>query len=271
MTRLLTAPAWLLTVGAATAFLASVGPARQPDPPPPADLRPANLDRGPKLRDVVDFEGRLVALDATSVTIQGWTGSIQNGEALTDVERYNDFLNHQITHRGPALVLFLTDREIPCRQSVYTRNAITVTDRDGEVRVIRRADVPHRRFPLSKSLAHGGTGDSRRFESCTAYRTADLRVGDEVDIDLEWEVDRKVCARILIERRPGGRVPPATHEHVSETWPRHHELRNVQQDWEAGIPIPEAYRKYYAHVLPAPTPVAPEPRPLPPRIPVATP
>lgn len=270
MSRLVIVPAWLLGVCAVPALLTPAAPAQQPEPTPPAELR--RPDGQPKSPDFIDFSGRVMAIDATSVTVQGWTGSVPGGDALSNEERRLAFANHHCLHRGAALVLFLPDdRVLPCRRVEFARETITVTDREGDVKVLRRSDEPHRKFTLSNSLARGDTGDSPMFQGNTAYRASDVRIGDEVQLDLSGPREQKVCVRILIERRPGGRVPPAPQETVYEGRPHHHEFQNVLQDWESGSPIPEAYRKYFAEVLPSPTPVAPEPRMLPLRIPSAMP
>ena len=122
----------------------------------------------------------------------------------------------------------------------WTREEIAVTTALGQVTTLRRADRPPRKFRASKTLASGGYGG---FADSGMYRLADVRVGDEVDLEIQrvdgvWE-----CTGVCIRRRPGGRVPPGR-EATSIQFPAvaWHERMNAEQDWEEkGIPLPDKF------------------------------
>lgn len=247
----------------------------RPQPPALVPPRPVDTPRPPLVvTDFGTYHGRVVALDHRSITVQGINWGVR-GEGLAGQsaeDRQHDFRHHQITHQGNSLVVYLPGRTLISRLGVFTRERIVLTDADGRETVIRREDEPRFRFPLSQPLATGEVGNSFAYRNSPAYRAADVRVGDEVEVGTDTEDGRKVCAWISIERRPGGRVPPAAREDVSDRFPRHHERMNALQDWEdAGVPLTGRVREMYAHLLPEEPAVAPPPRELPPRIPATEP
>lgn len=223
--------------------------------------------------DYHSLRGWVTARDATSIAIKGFTVGVNGGEGLSDEERRLDFANRRSTTRGERMTVFVVPGRVEiCQEVVYRVDSVTLTRFDGSIATLRYADEPPRRFKLAKDLAAGEYGLKDRSPRPSAeYPIADVRIGDLVTIQYEAEDNERVCWTVVIERRPGGRVPPAPREKAFGNYPRHHELMNVLQDWEAGIPIPDRYRAYFADRLPL-TPVAPAPRLVVPRpIPAATP
>lgn len=94
-------------------------------------------------------------------------------------------------------------------------------------------------FPFERSFAEakvppGGPNDDQ-------YVPQDVRVGDRVAIRYADDGTRITCYQIVIQRRPGGRVPPGFDPTLS--YSPHSELMNAYQDWEEkGIAIPAKYR-----------------------------
>lgn len=123
-------------------------------------------------------------------------------------------------------------------------------------------------FGLSDTLRSGGFLNAlnlRRY----SYRLADVAVGDRVLIRYDRVGGDDYCWGICIERRPGGRVPPAQRDLPGgRPW---HEVMNAQQDFEEkGIPLPSR------GVVPKAVPEAagvtrPDKHPAVPRIPPAKP
>jgi hypothetical protein len=76
----------------------------------------------------------------------------------------------------------------------------------------------------------------------TTYRLTDLKVGDIVSVETGITREgEEYCLQILINRRPGGIIPPEPGERFPDRYGIH--IRNqAEQDWEEkGIPIPKKY------------------------------
>lgn len=134
------------------------------------------------------------------------------------------------------------------------------------------------RFQLSATLAAGGypapgrtpstlLGGASVSESET-YRVSDLQMGDLVRVHRYRRDGVDVLDAIMIERRPGGRIPPAPGQSPTVTVP-YHELKDAYWDLEEkGIAYP-AHFGYMRRFPPAPMPrevdrfPAPEPREVP--------
>lgn len=126
---------------------------------------------------------------------------------------------------------------------------------------------PPKTFRVSEALAAGkfDSGGGSAF----SYRLSDVRVGDRVCIWYNRVDGVDICERISIDRRPGGRIPPAPGQR-SEDPIQWHEWMNAQQDFEEkGIPIPDKYLPHCPgideqRIAPMPrlvTPKAPLPKP----------
>lgn len=104
-----------------------------------------------------------------------------------------------------------------------------------------------RTFAPSANLQAGKYGFRHGATNFT-YRWADVKVGDRVVILFDQIAEEtEVCATICIQRRPGGRVPPAPGEadlrarFPGRSWPpRYHEMVNARQAFEENnTPIPD--------------------------------
>ena len=103
--------------------------------------------------------------------------------------------------------------------------------------------VPAKKFLLGKELADGGYTKSAT-EDMT-YRVVDVRVGDRVDIEYDRRNGVDICKMIRIERRPGGRGPPAPGE-KADAFRKYHEQANARQDGEENrTPYPRKYWSSY--------------------------
>ena len=96
------------------------------------------------------------------------------------------------------------------------------------------------KFPASPPLLSGE--QDRDFKSCIDYRLSDVWVGDWVYIRIRQSGKTDLCAAVIIERRPGGFVPPALWENPREHPNPHHEAMNAWQAFEErGVPLPAKY------------------------------
>ncbi|MBX9627779.1 MAG: hypothetical protein K2X82_28535 [Gemmataceae bacterium] len=210
-----------LVLGAAVSILVpSVGLGGPPAVAPPPRPAAEPVGRRPDRRTTV--EGVVTAVDGTSVTIRGFD------LRYTDIGRRNLFLV-SVGGRPPVL----------CVKVEQTRHVLALTLPTGEVMYVQRAALPARRFPVDRVLAAGGFHEEEMLGS--TYRLADVRVGDEVTLWLQRDGPEGVCRAVQIERRPGGRVPPAPGERPDDPDP-YHAWVNAYQDWEErGIPLPDKY------------------------------
>jgi len=118
-------------------------------------------------------------------------------------------------------------------------------------------------FPVSGPLAKG-KHPAEDLGFGYTYRLSDVCVGDKVAIFCS--VTDGVCTHICINRRPGGKIPPAPGEPADIVF-KYHELVQTRQDWEEkGTPIPGKY-----HPGGNVKGIAPMPREAIPRIAPATP
>ncbi|MBX9627029.1 MAG: hypothetical protein K2X82_24720 [Gemmataceae bacterium] len=184
--------------------------------PPPRLAARAPAAARPEIPGTV--QGVVTAADADSVTIRGF-------DLRYFDTRRRDLLLVSVGGRGPYL----------CTKVGRARDrvALALTLPGGEVMTFRRADMPARRF-----VAGDGPDPIPGWAS---YRPADVRVGDEVTLWLDPNGPDGEFRGIQIERRPGGRVPPAPGEDPDTRNPWH-DYANAWQDWEErGIPLPEKY------------------------------
>jgi hypothetical protein len=123
--------------------------------------------------------------------------------------------------------------------AVWSREVITITHPDGTVTVLRRADEPPRKFAVEWSYSVGVVPDD--LSTPNTYRLSDLRVGDEVCLRFRHDLGNgapNIVHGIMIERRPGGTIPPAPGERTDAVY-KHHEVMQAYQDCaEKGTPIP---------------------------------
>jgi hypothetical protein len=214
----------LLLVG----LTASAGPSRPVDPPPPP---PGAAPRA----SIDNLGGEVTAVDRGSITVRGFRVVVHDG-----TWRAVSPTNHMAVETGNPLTVHLPDRAIPAKKIVRTRTLLTLDLPDGGVMLIQRQDQPARRFPVTDLLAGGGF--PRDVLPQNTYRPADVRVGDEVHIRCKLVGGVDTCYAICIDRRPGGRVPPAPGEPADDPKPWH-EYANACQDYEElGVPLPEKYR-----------------------------
>jgi hypothetical protein len=97
---------------------------------------------------------------------------------------------------------------------------------------------PPIKIALSKTLMDGEAG----MPAPHSYGIKDVKVGDRVVIDLSRKHGVTTCVAICIQRRSGGRVPPAPGERPGNPTPWH-ERCNAEQDFEEkGIPLPEKFK-----------------------------
>ncbi|MBX9580863.1 MAG: hypothetical protein K2X87_11195 [Gemmataceae bacterium] len=191
----------------------------QPVAPPPREAppRPAAW-----VVHRISTRGVVTAADDTSVTVRGF----DRRYALTG--RRNVRL---VSVGGGPFLLYTTIKE--------DRHQLAVTLANGDMAVFRREDMPAVRFTASPGLLDG----TRAFSAAHSYRPADVRVGDEVNLVFVPEPagNEEVFWGMQIERRPGGRVPPAPADRPGDRDPWH-ERANAYQDWEErGIPLPDKY------------------------------
>ncbi|MBX9622203.1 MAG: hypothetical protein K2X82_00155 [Gemmataceae bacterium] len=197
---------------------------------PPA--RPA-VPAGPPL---TDFRGEVTAVDAGSITVRGFEARLT---CPVPLGVRSEPAGVRTTYQGDGLVAHLPGRSYPCARVVWTRAALTLTMADGSEVVLHRGAEPERRVPVDEVLAAGGFAPN--LSPSETYRLSDVRVGDEVNVYGKVADGRVVCTSISIERRPGGRVPPAPGEDPGTADP-YHERKNAHQDFEYhGIPLPEKY------------------------------
>lgn len=101
--------------------------------------------------------------------------------------------------------------------------------------------VPAKTFVLGEDLAKGGYSGL----DSDSYRVKDVGVGDLVDVHYDRRNGVDICKTIRIDRRPGGRVPPAPGE-KPDAFHKHHEQANAHQDWEDfRTPYPRKYWPAY--------------------------
>ena len=137
---------------------------------------------------------------------------------------------------------------------------------------IQKGNDPPVKFLLSDELARDQSPTKARKMAVPdnwSYRPCDVRIGDMIDILVQPKADRTlVCEAMLIQRRPGGRVPEAPKQKFD---PKHPErswafIANAYQDEEEkGIPLPDClippWEKERRAPMPRPVrPVAPAPR-----------
>ncbi|MBX9626869.1 MAG: hypothetical protein K2X82_23920 [Gemmataceae bacterium] len=143
-------PIWCCAVLAAGAGLSA---------DPPAGARPRRPYRPLELR------GEVTAGDGRSVTVRGFAPLVlprpqrvwdADGRSYTLVGGKEDFA---VTLGGVTHV---------CRSAHVTTEVWTLTLANGEVRPVRRADMPARTFPADEVLAAGGF--SPRVTATNSYR-----------------------------------------------------------------------------------------------------
>jgi hypothetical protein len=135
--------------------------------------------------------------------------------------------------------------------------------------------VPAKNFLLAEELTKGEYVKTAL--PANTYRVTDVRVGDWVSIEYERRNGVDVCKALCIDRRPGGRIPPAPGE-KPDAFNKYHEQANARQDWEEKrIAYPRKYWPSYRGqdgklyvgpypsesiqiVLKKPVPLAPAPR-----------
>ena len=158
-----------------------------------------------------------------------------------------------------ALMLFLAANGTPAK-SDSTEGAIAIAPRsgkgkvedggllDGTVLEVTKDSITlrpwdggkPRQFVASARLAAGGP----RRSTVPYHHLSDVKVGDYVEISLKRSDGVDICDAIEIERRPGGKIPPAQYPpnmtRPPAGWP--HETRQAHWDWEEkGIPIPAQF------------------------------
>ncbi|MDB5309721.1 MAG: hypothetical protein JWO38_3923 [Gemmataceae bacterium] len=209
-------------------------------------------------RDFIEVQGLYI-----EITGQKGYEHRRKAEGGKNVSR-QVFTGDAMTVKGPGRLLTATRVEIEA-----DLNTITVTATDGTVSVLRRSKEPPRRFEVSDWLRGGGFGPG--VSASYSYRLADIRVGDEVDLHVgqylpDANPPAQICTGICIQKRPGGRVPPAPGEDPMSGF-KHHECMNAMQDWEEfGTPIPDKY-----HPRGPQAGIAPPPKPITLRIPPSAP
>jgi hypothetical protein len=81
---------------------------------------------------------------------------------------------------------------------------------------------------------------TERWKHAYYYTLSDVRVGDRVAVKADRVNWDSTCREVSIERRPGGRVPPARYSKGPRA---HHIAMNAWQDFEEnGTPLPEWLR-----------------------------
>lgn len=117
-------------------------------------------------------------------------------------------------------------------------------------------NAPPRRFLLSAPMKAGKYQPHALHQF--RYTTADLKVGDIIQVEYDRLDDVEICTMFCILLRPGGRVPPARDPNPNHS-SQHHERANAYQDLlERGIPLPERFRD---PVPPSLTPPPPQSAP----------
>ncbi|MBX9580931.1 MAG: hypothetical protein K2X87_11535, partial [Gemmataceae bacterium] len=201
------------------------------DPGPPAGARPRKPYRP------LDLRGEVTAVDGRSVTVRGFAPLVEpRPRQVMDP----DGRGYTLVGQDGDLVVTLGGVAHLCRSAHVTDEVWTLTLANGDIRPVRRRDMPAREFPADEVLAAGGF--SPQVTACSSYRLSDVRVGDLVFIEVRYDRDEPVCWAISIERRPGGRVPVAPGQKPDDNI-KHHEVMNTYQDWEErGIPLPDKYK-----------------------------
>lgn len=118
-----------------------------------------------------------------------------------------------------------------------------------------------------KRISAAGTtvGGDQDGVGYATYRLADLKAGDQLFLFTAVSRDgEEFTVQIVIERRPGGRIPRLPGGPFPEVEGERHHLYQAHQDWEEkGIPIPARYLPPSGRVPwvnPPYPPVAPPPR-----------
>jgi hypothetical protein len=91
---------------------------------------------------------------------------------------------------------------------------------------------PPRTFQAGNVFADEGY--CKELDAPCSYRWSDVKVGDRVTIRFERVGNALQCTAIQIERRPGGRVPPAqlkVRDPFHKNLPQWHEQCNAHQDF----------------------------------------
>jgi hypothetical protein len=185
---------------------------------------------------MTSFDGVVTGVDDRSVSLRGFGARVLNAQAGGASET-----GAETWVAGPAMVVSLPRRDVPCVRASFTRETMVLTSRDGTVTTYHRSDEPVRRFPVDAMLARGGFHAD--LLPGGTYRLSDVRVGDEVSILLGRERQDGICYSISIRRRPRGHVPPAPGEGPDPRLGPYHERRNAEQDYEyLGIPLPDRFR-----------------------------
>ena len=207
-----------------------VGPAREVAPPPRLGMQ------------IPWFIGVVTTVGRDSITVQGFSFFIA-GEFRTKLGLDGRLILYTTTtSTNQPLLVTRAGQQIPAVRVVGTREVVIFTTPDGRSTVFRRSDEPLRSFDVTDGLASGGyETDARPWDT---YPLSEVRVGDEVRLRIcQFPKKYNVCCGISIERRPGGRVPPAPGEDP-DTRIKHHEWMQAEQDWEEkGIPLPYKYHQ----------------------------
>ncbi|MBN9522868.1 hypothetical protein J0H58_30865 [bacterium] len=234
----------VLVVGAT---LAGRAPAPADDPPVPA---PNSLDRlrgfsRPAIRPVGALSyaaGTVTAADARSVTVRSWFGTgIDNAmeEDRSGTDRFGRWVRQDPTK---PIVLLYPGWEVDCHAYRLTPEGMVVTLLSGQEVVLRNTDRPTRRFPAVPELIRGEPHPALPTRKHHCHLLHEVRVGDEVGLNLTGAFGKEECVGVTISRRPGGRVPHSTV--ATERFRSMIDHDNVYQDHEEkGTPIPEMFRR----------------------------
>jgi len=212
---------------------------------------PGGATGPPPRQPILDYQGEVIGVDGRSITIRGFGAQVSNS-----ADGWCNATGSEGTSMGPKMTVCFPDREIPCSRLTYTREKLTMVSPEGVVTTLKRADQTPRKFEVDAVLAAGKFHPD--LLPGQAYRLADVKVGDEVFIQLCRERDDGLCYSISIRRRPGGLVPPSPGA-LPGIAVQFHEIMNAHQDFEEhGTPIPEKF-------LPPKFPMEPsDPPPIPP-------
>lgn len=212
--------------------LAGVGLVATESGPPVAP--PPRLAKSELRYSVGSLDAVVTAIDPASITVRalGFSAGNENFSKSDKTGAYR-------LMRGNPLRVWVDGAAIPCTQAEWTRETLTLFPIGGGVRVIHRSQRPEQRFPAGPLLRAAAFGPPDGPHH--TYRLADVRVGDEVSLSCELVEGEDVCQQVFIQRRPGGRVPPAPWPTPTYGFP-YDEAMNAFQDYEEwGVPLPDKY------------------------------
>ncbi|MBX9627559.1 MAG: hypothetical protein K2X82_27405 [Gemmataceae bacterium] len=256
-----------LYVVVAVAAATVARPVRTADPAPPP--RPAAVTVTSTTRPAdgafrqPSYGGWVTAVDRESIIVQGFD-VVGIGGAIRTMSWDPDRCANVMTG-WPLELHWVGGRKSRAVGHTSSRAEVVLTDWWGRRTVLRPADTTPRRFLAGLALADGQWEPGA--QPAESYRLADVRVGDWVglalaDTDLPGQELYQWCARVSIERRPGGKVPPAPAFEPPAHNYRFHEAMQAQQDWEERrAPFPEKYHPggNVPQVAPPPREARPKP------------